>query len=92
LDKEKDAESQLVKMIEVVMKLDIVTWIKRHFIRDLKTRVVFYWNILLLLGSGIWKLGIGPNNENTPNNSLNSCQIFWLIKLLTNISHCIHMK
>jgi hypothetical protein len=30
--------------------------------------------------------GLGPNNKNTLKNSLNFCQIFCLLKLLTNIS------
>jgi hypothetical protein len=36
--------------------------------------------------------GLGPNNENTMKNSLISCQIFRLLKLLSNISVCVHMK
>jgi hypothetical protein len=36
--------------------------------------------------------GLGPNNKNTLKNSLNSCLIFELLKLLTNISDCIHIK
>jgi hypothetical protein len=36
--------------------------------------------------------GLGPNNENTLKNSLNSCQVFRQLKLLTNIFDCIHMK
>jgi hypothetical protein len=36
--------------------------------------------------------GLDPNNENTLNNSLNSYQIFRLLKLLNNISDCVHRK
>jgi hypothetical protein len=36
--------------------------------------------------------GLGPTNENTQKNSLNSCQIFRLLKLVTHISDCVHMK
>jgi hypothetical protein len=36
--------------------------------------------------------GPGPTNENTLNNSMNSCQIFILLKLLTNISDCVLME
>jgi hypothetical protein len=36
--------------------------------------------------------GFGPTNENTLKNSLNSCQIFILLKLPTNISDCVDTK
>jgi hypothetical protein len=36
--------------------------------------------------------GLGPTNKNTLKNSLNSCQIFRLLKMLSNISDCVHMK
>jgi hypothetical protein len=36
--------------------------------------------------------GLGPTNKNTLKNSLNSCQIFKLLKLLTKISDYVHMK
>jgi hypothetical protein len=36
--------------------------------------------------------GLGPNNKNTLKNSLNSCQIYRLLKLLSNIYNCVHMK
>jgi hypothetical protein len=34
---------------------------------------------------GTKKPGLGPNNQNTQKNSLISCQIFILLKLLSNI-------
>jgi hypothetical protein len=36
--------------------------------------------------------GLGPNNQNTLEKLSDSCQIFRLLKLLTNISDCNHMK
>jgi hypothetical protein len=36
--------------------------------------------------------GLGLFNVNPLKNSLNSCQIFRLLKFLTNISNCIHVK
>jgi hypothetical protein len=35
--------------------------------------------------------GLGPTIENILKNSLNSCQIFSLVKLLTNISDLVQM-
>jgi hypothetical protein len=60
-----------------------------HIKKDWATTFTIWIKKTAITGIHYSLPGLGPNNQNTLINSLNTCQIF---KLLTNISDSVHIK